>query len=135
MTPLLIDTHVLLWFVGEASKLGRRALRLAEHAAESERLLVSAITFWEVAQLVSNERLRLRYSVSVWRRQVMQLGIRELPLNGEIGIRAVEVMPDHADPADRMILATALETGASLMTADRRLLDWRGTLSRHDARQ
>ena len=55
-------------------------------------------------------------------------------MDGEIGIRAATLPDFHADPADRLIVATALE-GHRLVTADRRILDWPGQLSRLDATQ
>ena len=56
----------------------------------------------------------------------------EMPLTGLIGIRAAELAHLHADPADRIIVATVLE-GHSLVTADDRILQWSGQLSRLDA--
>ncbi|GAC1633789.1 MAG: type II toxin-antitoxin system VapC family toxin [Nevskia sp.] len=134
MSPVLLDTNALLWFVGSASRLGRRALKLAENAVQDRALFVSAVSFWETALLVEAGRLKLHQSVAIWRHKVLALGIRELGLNGEIAIRAVDAMPDHADPADRFILATALDCSATLLTADTRLLEWKGHLRRHDAR-
>ncbi len=134
MTAVLLDTNALLWFVGSATRLGRRALKLAETAVQERTLFVSAISFWETALLVECGRLKLSQPVAVWRHKVLALGIRELSLNGDIAIRAVDAMPDQNDPADRFILATALDCAATLLTADDRLLEWAGQLRRHDAR-
>lgn len=72
--------------------------------------------------------------VSLWRRELLNQGLVEIPIDGVIGIRA-NLLPDfHADPADRIIVATALE-GHRLVTADRRILDWPGPLDRLDARE
>ncbi|GAB6057190.1 PIN domain-containing protein [Desulfonatronum parangueonense] len=61
-------------------------------------------------------------------------GLRELPLNGELSILAVELQNLHKDPADRFIAATALFFSYILITADARLLEWpqKGFL-RHNA--
>ena len=69
-----------------------------------------------------------------WRRLLLESGLRELPLDGEIALAAGAFEDLHGDPADRMIVATALHHGASLMTADRRLLSWSGPLRCLDAR-
>jgi PIN domain nuclease of toxin-antitoxin system len=61
--------------------------------------------------------------------------VREWPLTGEVGIAAATLLDFHPDPADRFITATALLYGATLVTADDRILTWSGTLRRHDARQ
>ncbi len=99
--------------------------------AEGE-LLVSAISFWEVAMLVAKGRLKLGQSVEGWRREVLDRGLREVRLDGEAGIRAAQLSDLGGDPADRMIVATALR-GPTLATADRNLLGWGGDLARIDA--
>ena len=72
--------------------------------------------------------------VGVWRQEQLLQGLIEIPVDGEIGIRANTLADFHADPADRIIVATALE-GHELITADERILDWPGQLSRLDARR
>jgi len=61
--------------------------------------------------------------------------LAEWPLSGAIGIGAVDLDGLHADPADRWIVATALDLGAELLTADERLLAWKGPLCCVDARR
>ncbi len=69
-----------------------------------------------------------------WRLDLIEQGLAEIPLDGNITVRA-GLLPDmHGDPCDRLIVATALE-GHELVTADERLLEWPGPLSRIDARQ
>ena len=134
MIPVLLDTHALLWLVEDFSQLGRRAAHRADTAARTGVLLVSAITFWEVALLAMRHRLTLAQTVSGWRRRVLDLGIEEIPVTGDIGILATELEGLPADPADRIITATALTRDATLITADANILGWNGQLSRHDAR-
>lgn len=73
-------------------------------------------------------------SVREWRDGLVSAGIKELPLDGEVALRAAELTGLHADPADRFIAATALVHDATLITADERLLAWKHSLDRHDAR-
>jgi len=80
-------------------------------------------------------RIQLVQPVEAWRRTLVDQGLRELPLTGEVGIAAAALIDFHPDPADRFITATALLHGAMLVTADDRILAWSGTLRRHDARQ
>ena len=69
-----------------------------------------------------------------WRLDLIAQGLAEIPIDGNITVRA-GLLPDmHGDPADRLIVATALE-GHELITADERILGWPGTLSRMDARR
>ena len=81
------------------------------------------------------EKGRIIYpdDVSLWRREQLNQGLIEIPVDGEMGIRANTLVDFHADPADRLIVATALE-GHELITADERILAWPGQLSRLDAR-
>lgn len=131
---ILLDTHVLVWLDEGASALGTSAREQADHALQKEALAVSALSFWEIAMLGSKGRLGVRRPIGPWRRGLIGLGIRELPVDGEIAVAAGEFEDLHGDPADRMIIATALYHGAHLMTADRKLLSWPGPMERIDAR-
>ncbi len=68
-----------------------------------------------------------------WRRRMLEQGLVEIPVRGDIAIRASQLQNMHGDPADRIILATALE-GHQLITADQRIHDWTGDVMRLDAR-
>ncbi|MCY4564569.1 MAG: type II toxin-antitoxin system VapC family toxin [Gammaproteobacteria bacterium] len=126
---MLLDTHVLLWLrVGE-QKLGPRARREIERAWRSDEVCVSAISFWEIAMLQQRGRIGLRSEIEPWRREQLREGIVEIPIDGQVGIRAAGLAGFHADPADRLIVATALD-GHRLVTADRRILGWAGRLDR-----
>ena len=134
MNAVLLDTHVLVWLLGGDDRLGRQARELADMAMREDGLLVSAITFWEVAMLVQRHRLALTQPVASWRQKVLELGIAEVPLSGDIGILATELADFPPDPADRFIAATAVARGATLITADQGILSWNGLLTFHDAR-
>ncbi len=135
VSAVLLDTHTLIWLVAQSDRLGRQALRLAEKAQSKSCLHVSAISFWEIAMLVQRGAIKLRTSPDQWRADVLRLGVQEAGVDGRIAIRATELMDFHPDPADRFIAATALELGATLLTADEVLLEWRGKLKRQDARR
>ena len=129
---LLLDTNALLWMRRGDGRLGGVARREIERAWQSDELAVSAISFWEVAMLVDKGRIRLSDDVHTWRREHLEQGVVEIPVDGDIGIRAAGLIDFHADPADRLIVATAL-AGHSLVTSDRRILGWSGSLNRLDA--
>jgi PIN domain nuclease of toxin-antitoxin system len=106
---------------------------LADAALADGELWVSAISFREVAALVILGGLRLRLPTARWRRELLDRGLLEQPVDGEVAIRAVELRDFHKDPGDRLIVATALMLGATLVTSDRKILDWPGPLDRIDA--
>ena len=131
---ILLDTHVVLWMRLGDARLGPNARLEIDRAWQSGEVGVSAISFWEVALLKEKGRIRFPEDVSHWRRELLEQGVAEVAVNGAIAIRAVGLADLHADPADRLIVATALE-GHRLVTADERILGWAGPLSRVRADQ
>ena len=130
----IADTHALVWLWTGDSHLGQSARHTIDGALRNGDLAVSAMTFWEVAMLRAKGRLDFPEDVTAWRRELLGQGLIEIPVDGDIGIRA-NALPDfHSDPADRIIVATAL-SGHRLVTADERILSWGGNLDRLDARQ
>lgn len=130
---LLLDTHALLWFQFQPELLGRQARRIIDQSWASRNVAVSAITFWEVALLLKKRRLDLLQSIvdaGAWRRDLLSAGLTEIPIDGAIGVLSVNIAYPYGDPADRMIIATALHGGHQLATADRQILTWPGSLNR-----
>lgn len=76
--------------------------------------------------LIPPEKLRVR---------LLDTGITEIPLTGDVALLAVALEGLHGDPADRFIAASAIIHQATLMTADTSLLGWKHKLKRHDARK
>lgn len=132
---IVLDTHVLVWAASDDRKLGRKARALIDRFWAMGKVAVPAIAFWEVGLLQARRRLSLPSPVREWRDAVLAAGAIELPLDGTVAVRALDLAGLHDDPADRFIVATALVHEAALMTADERLLDWRHAMERHDARK
>jgi len=129
---ILLDTHAAIWFITDTG-LGKRSQTIADRALADDRLVVSAVSFWEIAMLIAKRRLRALRSASEQRGRILTAGIHELPLTGEIAIIAGELENLHGDPADRFIVATAIAHDATLMTADETLLGWRSKIRRINA--
>ncbi len=132
---IVLDTHVLVWAASDDRKLGRKARTLIDRFWAMGKVAVPAIAFWEVGLLQARRRLSLPSPVREWRDAVLAAGAIELPLDGTVAVRALDLAGLHDDPADRFIVATALVHEAALMTADERLLDWHHAMERHDARK
>ena len=130
----MVDTHALLWSRRRSSPMGPGAKEAIDASWQADNLAVSAFTFWEVAMLRAKDRLDSPDDVTAWRRELIGQGLIEIPVDGDIGIRANDLSDFHADPADRIIVATAM-AGHRLVTADERVLSWGGSLDRLDARQ
>jgi len=100
---LLLDTHVLVWLDEGSSRLGPEALQAINRAPAAGQLGVASISFWEIAMLVRKSRLDIRIELYVWRLELLQSGLLEIPLQGSTAIRAGQLQEFHGDPADRMI--------------------------------
>ena len=132
---ILLDTHALIWLAEGLPDLGKQARRIVDKALGQDSLSVAAISFWETAMLHQRGRVRLAQPLEIWRSALLEQGLIELPVTGDIGIAAVQLADFHADPADRLITATAVLHRATLVTADKRILTWSGILQRHNARR
>ena len=130
----LLDTHVLVWLTEGNPRLGSDSLQTINSALKAGKLGISAICFWEIAMLVAKQRLTLQMDLNVWRFELLQTGLLEIPLQGSTAIRAGQLISFHGDPADRMIVSTAIENSATLITADEKVLGWDGLLQKIDAR-
>lgn len=130
---ILLDTHVVVWVRTGDDRLGAQTRGQIEIALREGNVAVSAITFWEAGMRAQKGRLNLGIHLDAWREGLVEAGIVEIPVNGIIAARAGLLTEMHGDPADRIIVATALE-GHRLITADDRILQWSGSLHRLDAR-
>ncbi len=131
---IVLDTHALLWMDRDDPALGAASRRLIEDAWRAGQVAVSAISYWETAMLVQRGRIVLPLPATEWRSELLQAGLREIVLDGRIGILASHLENLHRDPADRFIIATALQNQATLVTADENVLAWPSELLRQDAR-
>lgn len=129
---ILLDTHVLLWYESADRRMGSQARDVLERALWEHAVAVSAISFWEVGMQIRKGRVDLRIDLGAWRRDLLEKGLIEIPVDGGIGVDAGLLSDLHGDPADRIIVATAMR-GHRLMTADRLILGWPGSINRLDA--
>jgi len=128
-----MDTHVLVWLLEGSPRLGSSTLRQINAAFQAGKAAVSAISFWELGMLVEKGRIRVDMDISIWRKDLLQQGLLELPITGEIAIKAAALESLHGDPVDRLIAATALQHSLTLFTADEKLLNCKLAVQRCDA--
>ena len=118
---LLLDTHIWLWSLLDAARLGdsvRHTLRSQEN-----ELQLSPISVWEALLLAERGRVVLLPDPRRWLRKAMSITpVAEAPLTVEVALASRTVDVEHQDPADRLIVATAAVYGLTLVTADTRLL-------------
>jgi len=120
---IVLDTHSWVWWANGSDELSRAARTRTEAALREDRLLVSSISVWEVAMLVERGRLRLAIAVDEWVGQAERIpGLRFVPVTNAIALRSMQLPGRfHKDPADRIIVATALSHGATVVTRDDRI--------------
>lgn len=124
--PLLLDTHVWIWFVeGSADELAPACVREIDNARFAAGVHVSAISVREAAWAVAHDRLRLSQPFQSWMSAALRpLQLVPLPLDAEIAQLSASLPGDlHRDPGDQMIIATAIVRRLTLVTRDRRILD------------
>lgn len=119
---MVLDTHVWLWWISNPERLSETSREAMEQAVNrGQPLYVSTISTWEVALLVKKERLRLSLPVAEWVRRSQALSILEfVPVTNSIALASVD-LEMHSDPADRIIVSTALQLGQTLVTKDDKL--------------
>ncbi len=123
---LLLDTHVVLWAVGEPHRLPADARALMEE--EATELVFSAASLWEIA--IKNGLGRASFSVDprLLRRNLLENDYRELPITGAHATAVDLLPPIHRDPFDRILIAQAQIEGLTLLTADSTLARYPGPI-------
>ena len=125
MSPLLLDTNAAIWLSRDELKASASE-KLDEAARMGIATYLSPITAWEVGQLVSRNRLSLGTTPQRWFARILAMpNVHLAALSPEILI-ASSFLPGEPpnDPADRILLATARDLGATLITRDRSLLKY-----------
>ena len=120
---IVLDTHAWIWWVGRPELLSQKARRRIDSAMDDANIYISAISSWEISLLVKKRRLELTTDVEDWIAASEALPFfRFVPVDNRIAVRA-NLLPGqlHEDPADRIIVATTLLMGATLITKDRKI--------------
>jgi PIN domain nuclease of toxin-antitoxin system len=123
---VILDTHIWVWLSMGSSELSKSSISLIEQAAASGRVYIPAIVVWEVATLAAKRRLTFKMPTRQWVEEALsQQGINLIPLLPAIAIESTELPGEfHADPVDRLIVATARIKSLPLMTRDAKILNY-----------
>ena len=118
---LLLDTHVWLWWLLGSERLSASERRALDQLAASGNVCLAAMSLWEAQMLQAKGHLILNRPFPAWLRQAAATDVVQLlPLNADVVVIAVDALPNtfHGDPADRLIVATAVAHGLPLATHD-----------------
>ncbi len=124
---IVLDTHTLIWWVDSPQKLSKNARHVIEETiTKKQEILISSISVFEIYILIKKGKLELTSQPEAWLETIENLSsIKFIPVDNKIAAHSVN-LPNfsHKDPADRMIVATALSHGAKLVTSDSRILKY-----------
>lgn len=123
---IVLDTHAWIWWVSNPVCLSETAKGIIDEAVTEKNIFISSISAWEVATLVSRGRLKLTISVADWvsASEVLPF-FAFVPVSNSIALKSVQLPGAlHNDPADRIIIATAVSLGAVLVTKDEKIRNY-----------
>jgi PIN domain nuclease of toxin-antitoxin system len=122
---LLLDTHIALWLDSGDDRLQPSTRGLVDGCwRDGGTILLSAVTAWEIALLVDAGRIDLDLPVVAWLERFLQRpGVEPVPLSHRAASRSYQLRHlEHRDPADRLLIATAIELDCPLVTYDERIV-------------
>jgi PIN domain nuclease of toxin-antitoxin system len=124
---ILLDTHIWIWLMnGDKRVQSTKFLNFIEHNTSQNNILVSIISVWEVAMLESNGKIALPYDCLDWVKKALRApGICLTMISPQIAVESTRLQGSfHGDPADRILIATAKDRGATLITSDKNILSY-----------
>jgi len=124
VTDLLLDTHIVLWLKSGDERLGEATRRTIDTAWKAGgRILLSSVSVWEIAMLVDKGFIELDLPVNEWvERFLDRPGLEAVALDHATAARAYGLHHlEHRDPADRLLIASAIGLGCPLVTHDDRI--------------
>lgn len=125
---ILLDTHILVWLVEANPRAGTQIRAQISTAEERGEILVSAMSFWEIAMLVAKRRLQLSLPIRDWAQVIFERrGVNLAALTPHVAMESWFLPAGlNADPVDRLLVATARMLDATLVTRDRDILRYGG---------
>lgn len=120
---ILLDTHALIWWISDMDKIPSKARQVIQKEVKNGKLGISSISIWEICMLVKKDRLKLTMDLNLWLQKVESLPILSfIPVDNYIAKTSVSLnINSLKDPADRIIVATALQAGLTLITGDSKI--------------
>ena len=122
----VLDTHVWVWWHMQPKKLSKRVRSIISHPDQYEELLLSAISPWEFSKLLEKKRIGISCDPQGWIREALEMSkLRLVPLTPTLSYRSTTLPPPfHEDPADQIIVATAREEKATVLTKDKLIQEY-----------
>ncbi len=117
---MLLDTHTLLWFLNNDSRL---PVNIKQTIEETKFVFVSIVSIWEIAIKVNIKKLNLLTPFETIQTNIYALNIQELPISFEDNVTYITLplRPEHKDPFDRMLIAQAISRSIPIISLDTKL--------------
>lgn len=122
---IILDTHAFIWLVSYPKRIPKKASRAIKAA---KRLGLADISLWEFSMLVEKKRIGIDRQPRQWLDDALaDERFVVLPISPEVAVRSAALGAHfHGDPADRLIVATAMVEQVPLVSADERIQEWSG---------
>lgn len=123
---VLLDTHVWFWVMQGEKKLSKSFKENIDRCREREQVFISAISVWEIGMLAARKRIEFDIDCMDWIEIALDIpGVNLIPLSPKIAVQSTRLPEEiHGDPADRILVATAHEYNAVLVTHDEKLIEY-----------
>jgi len=123
---ILLDTHVWIWVMLGNPILTKEFSNAFEKILNMQGVLISPMSIWEIGMLVDEKRIEIEMDALDWVNQALEVpGMQLSPITPHIAIQSTRLPGEiHGDPVDRLLIATAYEENAVLVTCDKRILEY-----------
>jgi PIN domain nuclease of toxin-antitoxin system len=127
----VLDTHTWVWWHTNPGNLSPKVKKLIGNTKQYEEMLLSAITPWEFSKLLEKKRIGISCDPEDWINKALEMPkLRLVPISPVLAYRSTILpQPFHSDPADQIIVATAREENATILTKDGRILAYKNVRS------
>jgi PIN domain nuclease of toxin-antitoxin system len=122
---ILLDTHTWIWSHSAMRLLSDNVKKLIKKTQTDQRAIAS-ISIWEFAMMVAKGRINVKIDTKRWLNNAIgNSGLRVIELTPEIAMESCNLPGDfHKDPADQIIVATARTHNLTLLTKDRKIIEY-----------
>ena len=127
----MLDTHTWIWWHMNPQKLSQKVKRIVGNTDRYDEILLSAISPWEFSKLLEKKKIGISCDPEDWINSALDMSkFRLIPLSPVLAYRSTVLpQPFHSDPADQIIVATAREENATILTKDERILTYKNVRS------
>jgi PIN domain nuclease of toxin-antitoxin system len=118
---LLLDTHILLWFLADTKKLPKEAVKSIRHA---ETVFFSPVNLWEIGIKTS---IWAEYNITqleAVHAGALKAHLQELVITSADTMLATQLPMIHKDPFDRLLMAQSHNNQCHLMTVDGKIAQY-----------